>query len=304
MKNTDLKFKGVIVPMVTPFNKDLSVDLSAVKTILDTFLKKNISPFLLGTTGESASVSSRQKILLVKSVVEHLNNRVKVYAGISDNSIHESVDKAKIYYDIGVDAVVAHLPYYYPVSSEQMIRYYLQLADSIPCHLFLYNNPFTTNISIPLEVTEQLSYHQNIVGIKDSERGIERMDKFIQLSRDRQDFVYLAGWAAQSAYALLNGAEGIIPSTGNLIPNLYGDLYEAAIRGKSDEAYELQKKVNVIADLYQKNRNLSQSITALKAVMSVYGLCQPYVMPPLYNMDTDELKQLEVKIKARFDNLN
>jgi len=304
MEHTDKKYKGVIVPMVTPFNEDLSIDLKAVKTILDTFLKKNTSPFLLGTTGESVSVSGKQKILLVKSVVEYLNKRIKVYAGISDNCLQESIDKAKIYNDIGVDAVVAHLPYYYPVSSDQMVRYYKQLADSIPCRLLMYNNPFTTNLSIPLEVIEQLSHHSNIVGIKDSERGMERMDRSVELCRGRSDFVYLAGWAEQSAYALLNGASGIVPSAGNLIPNLYGDLYESAIQDKLQEAYDLQKKANGISDLYQKDRNLSQSIAALKTVMSVYGLCQPHVMPPLYNMDISEQKQLEVLIKAGLDDLN
>ena len=284
--------------MVTPFNKDLSIDKKAVKKILDTFLNTNISPFILGTTGESVSLQDKQKTGLIKSVVEHVNKRKTVYAGISENCLQESVDKAKMYYDIGVDAAVAHLPYYYPISSGQMIRYYEKLADSIPCPLFLYNNPFTTKISIPLEIIDQLSYHTNIIGIKDSERGMERLDHSVMLWRYRRDFIFLAGWAEQSAYALLNGAEGVVPSAGNLIPEYYRDLYEMTIKGKDTEAYDLQDKINQISELCQKDKNISESIPILKTMMSAFDLCQPFVAPPLIIPGAKVQIQIKAIIKA------
>lgn len=298
MKKTDNKYKGIIVPMVTPFNKDLSIDIKSVKKILDTFLKTNISPFILGTTGEYVSVPEKQKTKLVKTVVEYVNKRITVYVGISENCLQDSIDKARIYYDIGVDAAVAHLPYYYPISANQMIRYYEQLADSIPCPLFLYNNPFTTKISIPLEIIDQLSYNSNIIGIKDSERGMERLDHSVMLWRYRRDFIFLAGWAEQSAYALLNGAEGVVPSAGNLIPELYRDLYELTVKGKDTEAYVLQDKINQISELCQKDKNISESIPILKTMMSAFDLCQPYVAPPMISLGTKVQVQIKAIIKA------
>lgn len=288
MKTIHKKYKGVIVPMITPFNKNLLIDLQAIEKILDTFVEANVSPFLLGTTGESVSISESQKTLLVKSVVEFVKKRVKTYAGISGNCLQESIENAKLYADFGVDVVVAHLPFYYPMSSSQMLRYYEQLANSIPCPLILYNNPITTKQSVPLEVIDQLSHHTNIVGLKDSERGIERLDKSIKLWSDRADFAHLVGWAAQSAYSLLQGSDGIVPSTGNLIPRIYSDLYKSAIMGESEKANELQEKTNKISEIYQKDRNISQSIPALKTMMSAYGLCQPFVLPPMYDLDTKE----------------
>jgi 4-hydroxy-tetrahydrodipicolinate synthase len=295
------KYCGVIVPMVTPFTKELKVDLQASERILSSFLKANVSPFLAGTTGESVSITDAEKLSLIKSAVNFVNHRTIVYAGISGNCLQESIENAKRYAGVGADVVVAHLPFYYPLSNSQMLRYFEELADSVPCPLILYNIPATTKQSIPLEVIEKLSYHPNISGIKDSERGIERLDKSLELWRNRTDFVHLMGAAVQSAYALLNGSDGIIPSTGNITPKLYQEMYTAAIVKDSDKVNELQDLTNKISEIYQKDRNLSQSIPALKVMMSVYGLCEPYVLPPMYTLEADEQEFVKDQTRKTLD---
>jgi len=174
-----------------------------------------------------------------------------------------------------------------------MLRYYEELANNITCPLILYNNPITTKYSIPLEVIATLSFHHNIVGVKDSERGMDRLDESIKLWKDRADFSYFVGWAAQSANGLKKGADGIVPSTGNLTPMLYGQLYSAVKSGDFAKADALQDKANEISEIYQKDKNLSQSIPALKIMMSAVDLCEPYVLPPMYNLD--ETEQMNVR---------
>lgn len=282
------KFKGVIVPMVSPVNEDLSIDKGAVHRILDSFLLNGISPFLLGTNGESVSLSDNQKSELVNETVSYINRKTTIYAGISGNCMEETVRNARAYAQTGVDAVVAHLPFYFPLSASQMLRYYEQLADSIPCPLILYNNPITVKQSIPLDVIEQLSHHQNIAGIKDSERGMDRLDQSIDLWGNRNDFVHLLGWTEQSAYALLKGSRGIVPSTGNFVPGLYKNLYDATQQNDQTKAYEYQEKADRLSNIYLKDRNISQSIPALKFIVSLTGMCQPFVMPPLILPDLKE----------------
>jgi dihydrodipicolinate synthase/N-acetylneuraminate lyase len=293
MTKTNKKYTGVIVPMVTPVNEKILVDVPAVERILQSFIETGVSPFLLGTTGESVSVSREQQLILVKTTVNYTGKKALVYAGISGNCLEESIENAKMFADYGVDAVVAHLPFYYPLDTDQMLKYYEQLAEKVPCPLILYNNPITTKYSVPVEVIEKLSYHPNIGGIKDSERGMERLDASLKLWKNRPDFVHLTGWAAQSAYALLNGSDGIIPSTGNVVPKLYKKLFDAAIHGEATLADQLQTKTNEISEIYQKDRNLSQSIPALKTMMSAYGLCEPYVLPPMYSLSIEEKEKIK-----------
>ena len=286
------KYSGVIVPMVTPLTQAYTIDGMAVERIIDQFVEAQVAPFLLGTTGESVSVTLEQKKALVRETVHHVDKRCLVYAGISGNCLEDSIEEGKTYADMGVDALVAHLPFYYPLSPEQMLKYYEQIAEKVPAPLFLYNNPITTKFSVPLEVIEKLSYHPNIVGVKDSERGLERLDTSVSLWADREDFAHLLGWAAQSAYAVEKGSDGIVPSTANITPKLYRDLYDAAIRGDASKALALQEVTNQISEIYQLNRNVSRSIPALKVMMEVKGLCKPFVLPPMYEMGATEKEQV------------
>jgi dihydrodipicolinate synthase/N-acetylneuraminate lyase len=298
MKTENKNYKGVIVPMITPFNEDLSLDLASVRRILDTFIEANVSVFILCTTGESISMSEKQKLLLVKTACEYLNGKIKIYAGISGNCLSESIGQAKSFSQLGVNVVVAHLPFYYPMESNQMLSYFKQLADNVNCPLILYNIPATTKQSIPLNVIDQLSHHPNIVGIKDSEKGIERIDESLRLWRDRSDFVHLTGCAVHSTYSLQEGSAGLVPSTANLVPKLYRDLYETVIAGDISKAKGIQDKTDRISEIYQKGRNLSQSIPALKTMMSAYGLCKSFVLPPMVSLDTQQQKLIIEKIIA------
>jgi 4-hydroxy-tetrahydrodipicolinate synthase len=126
-------------------------------------------------------------------------------------------------------------------------------------------------MSIPLDVVEKLSHHPNIIGLKDSEKNEERFKQAIGMWKDRDDFSHFTGSAALSTMALLLGSDGIVPSTGNFTPELYRELYEAGIAGKTNE----------LGRIYQKDRVLSQSLAALKVIMNELGLCGEAVLPPL-----------------------
>ena len=287
------KYKGVIVPMITPVDESLSIDKEAVSVLINSFVEAGVDPFILGTTGESFSVSEKEKDELVGAAAESLKGRAILYAGISGNCLSESIDNAQRYHELGADVMVAHQPFYFPMNNDQLLKYFETLADSVPCPLILYNNPITTKQSIPLEIVDRLSYHSNIFGFKDSERGIDRLDRAILLWKDREDFSHLLGWAAQSAYALLKGSDGIVPSTGNLIPHLYAELYKNAIEGNESVAFQLQDRTNTISEIYQKDRTINQSIPALKAMLEIDGICKRYALPPMFSTGDEEI--LEIK---------
>jgi dihydrodipicolinate synthase/N-acetylneuraminate lyase len=283
------KYKGVVVPAVTPLTASLTIDHSAVEKMLANFRKHQVTPFILGTTGESASLS-----MLVKQDYLQAASRLKktgdvLYAGISSNVVEESIVFADRCFESGVDVVVATLPNFYPLTAGQMKAYFEQLAEKVPGPLMIYNIPATVHMSIPLDVIDALSHHPNIVGCKDSERNEERTQTALQLWANRTDFSYFAGWAAQSVQSLLKGGDGIIPSTGNFAPGLYNELYHAAISGNEAKAMELQKQSDVLGNVYQDGRTLGESLWALKVIMKKEGLLSDTdMMPPLHQLSNEE----------------
>lgn len=280
-------YKGVIVPMITPLKDDYSIDRQSVGRIVGLMIKNGCSPFIAGTTGEASSLSVQQKENLLEETVAQTNGKQLVYAGISSNCLPDSIEAAIKFADMGADVLVANLPSYYPLTDDFVLRYCETLADKSPKPLFIYNIPATTGYSIPLTILEKLSYHPNVAGLKDSERNQERLNEALNLWRDREDFAHLIGWAAMSAYALKNGSDGIVPSTGNFVPELYRELYLAVLNSEWEQAEALQQKTNDLSALYQKGRNLSESLAALKVIMSVKGICGTQMMPPIYPMNQE-----------------
>lgn len=282
------KYRGVVVPMVTPVTENGNLDVAAVSRIIDFFADNNVAPLLMGTTGEGNSVSASDGLLMVETAVKVAAGRILIYAGLTGNCFSEQLRQAEAYTKAGADVIVATLPSYYALTAEQMYNYYKTLADSITGPLMLYNILATTHMSIPVEVIRRLADHPNIVGLKDSERDIERMKQCVDISRDREDFAYFCGWAAQSAYSLSIGGDGIVPSTGNYIPEAFNQLYEAAVGGDMAEAERLQAETNEIAKIYQTGRTLGQSLCALKVMMQTKGLCEPWMLMPLTRLPQEE----------------
>jgi dihydrodipicolinate synthase/N-acetylneuraminate lyase len=300
------KYSGIIVPAVTPLTSKFELDEGAVEKIFFNFYQYTISVFILGTTGESASVPLQIKKQYIKKAEQLKRDGTFLYAGISSSIVNESVELAKFYFDHGVDAVVANLPSYYALTDTQMKRYFLDLAETIAGPLVVYNIPATTNMTIPIQLVDELSLHPNIIAMKDSERSDERLRQSVALWKDREDFSHFLGWAAKSAEALIAGSDGLVPSTANLVPEIYARMVEAVEDGDHQTAFAMQELSDVYGNLYQSGRALGESLWALKTLMSEKKLCQPYVMPPLQPQAfgeeqklMDAFRQLDLSLKTK-----
>ena len=289
------KYRGVVVPMVTPVTQEGRLDVEAVKRIINFFANNQVSPLLMGTTGEGNSVSPSDGSLFVETAAQAAEGRITIYAGLTGNCFAEQLSQAEAYTKAGADVIVATLPTYYALTPEQMENYYRTLADRITGPLMLYNILATTHMSIPVEVIKRLADHPNIVGLKDSERDLERMVACIEIAKDRNDFAYFCGWAAQSAHSLELGGNGIVPSTGNYVPEMFRQLFDAALSGDMETANRLQDETNEIAKIYQKDRTLGQSLAALKVMMQTKGLCEPWMLMPLTRLSAEEEKAIKNK---------
>lgn len=297
------KFSGVVVPMVTPFTADGKIDADGVHKLVNHLVGSGAHAFVGGTTGEAASIAKASKRLLVKEAIAAAAGRCTLYAGIGGNCLEEAIEEAKAYADAGADAVVATMACYYPVDADAVLRYFEAMAATVPLPLIIYNIPATTHLSLPIGVIDKLSHHPNIAGFKDSERGLERIDAATQLWKGREDFSYLIGWAVQSKYAMTLGADGLVPSSGNLVPAVYKAVLDASLNGDEEKAKAAQQKGDAVSLLYQKDRLLGQSLAAFKAMLSAYGLCEPHVLPPVYRLSTEEENFLKEHTLKTFGDL-
>lgn len=294
---TEKKYHGVVVPMVTPVMKDGSIDTAAVERIVSNFAKYGVSPLIMGTTGEGNSVSVKNGVEMISAAKRAANKDMVIYAGLAGNCISEQKEAAAKFIEAGADVIAATLPCYYALTPEQMYDYYKDMADTLTVPLMLYNITITTHMSIPMNIIERLSHHPNIVGLKDSENNVPRLEEALKLFADREDFAYFCGCAANSAVALKNGADGIVPSVGNYLPKIYQDLYEAGVRGDMEKAEELQQKTIEIGKINTAGLTLGESLAGLKIIMNEAGLCETNMLPPLtkLNAETEERIRREAR---------
>lgn len=291
------KYHGVVVPMVTPVTSNGDVDLKAVEKIIENFVNNNVSALIMGTTGEGNSVSTDQGARMIETAARVSAGRVLIYAGLCGTCWNEQLRAARLFTEAGADVIAATLPSYYVLTSDQMYEYYKNLSENISIPLMLYNITITTHMSIPLDVIERLSRLPNIVGLKDSENNLERMEQALKLFAERNDFAYFCGCAANSAHALKLGADGIVPSVGNYAPKIYNDLFEAALNGDFNEAERLQQLTIDMGKVNTAGLTLGQSLAGLKVIMKQYGLCETYMLPPLTELDTPTAERIKSEIK-------
>lgn len=274
-------YSGVVVPMITPLHNDLSIDTRAVKILVEQFSVSGLHPLVLGTTGESPSIGEADSLLLLSEAIASKGAKQQIYAGLVGNQVQELIRRGKQYLALGADVLVVTLPSYYMLTSRQMKEFFLRIADELSGPVMIYNIKATTQMSIPLEVIAELSFHPNIAGLKDSERDDSRLRECIRIFSGRDDFSYFCGWGARSYESLKMGADGIVPSTGNIVPEMYGRMWAAAVSGDWEKCEYEQQQTDLVAVQYQQNRTLGESLRQLKCMLKEKGICSDQMMPPL-----------------------
>jgi dihydrodipicolinate synthase/N-acetylneuraminate lyase len=284
-----LNFQGAVIPMITPVTASGQLDEAAVDRVVDSLVAGGVSGiFVLGTTGEGAHVPRSFRRQLVRRAASRAGNRCLIYAGLGDLPASEFAS-ANDYFRDGAHAVVAHPPISTPVPVSELAGWYRTLLDQLEGPLILYNIPMTTGVSIPLDAVERLLGHPRLAGIKDSENNPARHEELLRRFGGRAGFAIFIGVGALMEKGLQRGAHGIVPSVGNLIPDVCQNLCAAARRGDWAAAGDCFSRMTTVSALYQKGRTLNDSLSALKAAMSCRGLCALHVLPPLRPMAETEL---------------
>lgn len=284
------KHSGVVVPMVTPITADGRLDESSVERLVDFLLAGGVDGiFIMGTTGEGASIPPGSRQRLVELTVARARNRAKIFAGLGD-AHPEEIKAGNDYFRAGVHAVVSR-PRTKTAYDEMFLSYQALLAG-LDGPLLLYNMPITAKVSIPMDLIGKLIGHPRLAGIKDSENDPARHKELLMRFGGRKDFSIFIGVGALMEKGLRLGADGIVPSAGNLIPAICKKFCDAAREKDWSATGNYFSQMNAAAALYQKGRTLDESLAALKAATHWLGLCSPAVFPPLKSLSESELKDL------------
>ena len=291
-------FSGIIPPMVTPLLSDnLSLDLKGVQQLVEHLVLGGVHGiFILGTTGESTSLSYKTREQLIVESCKAVNGRVPVFVGITDTSIEESVHLALISKNAGAAAVVAAPPYYYGLGQEELYKYYWSLADQVNLPLFLYNMPSHTKINIDVKTVVRLSEHPNIVGLKDSSANAVYFQSLCYLLKT--NFSLLVGPEEITAETVMMGGNGGVNGGANMFPKLYVALYNAAVAKDFARIEVLQDLVMEISTrIYTVGSYGSSYLKGLKGALSALGIVNGNIAPPFTTFDEKEMTKVIANIK-------
>lgn len=295
---TASKHDGVIVPMSLPVTPGGDLDEAGAERLTEQLAAHGLHVFVLGTTGESASMPRAARLRLVEIAVRTAARRVRVYAGISDNSFADSLAAGREYLQAGVDAVVAHAPWFFPLNDTEIEAWFTRLIRELPGPFMLYNIPQITRHSVSIDVAARLAELPGAIGFKDSENSPGRLENVHAQLGGRPGFSLVMGTGSLSTQALRRGYDGLVPATANFAPASWRDLYSAARAGQWDRAEQLQQQMIALAGVLQKGRSLGQWLAAMKAALHLRGLCSPAVLPPLQALEPAAIEQLRAELTA------
>jgi 4-hydroxy-tetrahydrodipicolinate synthase len=241
-------YKGIITPIVTPFNNDKlqTINYEATKTLIDYLIDNGVNGiFPLGSNGEFHVLSHKEKINFVTEVVQYVNHRIPVFAGTGACSTSEAIELSCEMEKIGVDALSVINPYFIRLSNEELYNYYQEIASSVKLPIILYNIPQNTGNSIPVAVVKELAKIDNIVGIKDSSGDIDLIRQYQKIAKENE-FQVLIGSDSKISFAYKLGVKAAIAGTSNLIPQTLVSLNSALNNKDYKKAEELQKSIEIL----------------------------------------------------------
>lgn len=263
-----MKLHGIIPPVVTPMTADQELDLNGLRKHIDFMLSKGVHGiFVLGTTGEFYALDEREKQEVTAAAVAHCKGRTPVYVGTGAETTREVVRITKMAEKEGADGVSVIAPYFIKPSQAELVDHFKRVAESTKLPVVLYNNPATCGgLSIEPETCAKLAEVPNIIGIKDSSGDLQNTIEIIR-STPRDRFAVLNGRDTLILAALQFGAQGAIPASCNIAPDLCVGIYEAFAKGDIEAAKSLQSRLHPI----RMAMTLGTGNSAVKEAMGVLG---------------------------------
>ncbi len=283
-------FTGACTALVTPFLEE-QINYPMLKILLQRQIDAGLEAVVLcGTTGESPTLSHREKLELIRFSRAVAGERIKLIAGTGTNDTLHTVELSIAAQEAGADALLVVSPYYNKPTEEGLYRHYLSVAHAVRIPVILYNVPSRTGVDIPLSVYKRLSRVPNIAGVKEASTDIK---KLLQIYREcGNELTVWTGNDDMILPAMALGAQGVISVASNVLPEKIQALADACLDGDFETARTFQCQLQPLMEVLFRETNP----IPVKAAMACIGLDCGRCRPPL----TEAAKETVVALKAIF----
>ncbi|CEL12423.1 Dihydrodipicolinate synthase [Candidatus Portiera aleyrodidarum] len=234
--------RGSIVAIATPMKRNGVIDWESLRTLVKFHLENNTDAIVAaGTTGETTTLNLEEHFKVIRTIVNEVNNKIPVIAGIGANSTSEAVNLTKSAKEAGAHSGLSVTPYYNKPTQSGMLDHFKEIA-SVGLPIIIYNVPKRTGVDIYNETILKLSEIKNIIGIKESSGDLERAVELIEKLKYK-DFALYSGDDSTACEFLLSGGHGVISVSSNIVPKKMHELCIASIEGNIELAYKINKKL-------------------------------------------------------------
>jgi 4-hydroxy-tetrahydrodipicolinate synthase len=289
-----MKIRGIIPPVATPMLANEDLDLPRLRWFLDHLISSGVhGVFVLGTNSEFYALDEREKHAVIATAVEHVRGRVPVFAGTGAETTREAVRLTKMAEKEGVQGVSVITPYFISPNQQEIFDHYRRIAENTALPVVLYNNPATCGgVKIDVDTVARLSEVPNIAGIKDSSGDLQNTVEMIRAVPE--GFSVLMGRDTLIFSALMFGAQGAVPATGNIAPRILVDIYESFVRGDQTASKAAQLKLNPV----RLSLTLGTAPGGVKAALNLLGLPIGPCRSPIAPLPADKLQRMKAALEA------
>ena len=281
---------GTGTALITPFNNDHSIDFDALSRIIEQQITGGTNYFvMLGTTGESATLSNEEKSAVVSHIKKVNAGRLPLVLGVGGNNTSDVVEKLTSLDSDGLTAILSVSPYYNKPNQQGIIYHYNEVANASPLPIILYNVPGRTGSNMTASTQLELAKHPNIVATKEASGNMEQV---MSILKDKPaDFLVISGDDALTFPILACGGSGVISVINHMFPRTFSGMVKSALQGdfiaaKAAHERVLESSIAIFAD---------GSPGGIKTMLHEKQLCGTAVRPPLWQVNAqvdDNLRKL------------
>ena len=293
------KLLGTGVALVTPFHEDCSIDFNSLEKLINHLINNNIDYFVvMGTTGESATLSLDEQDEVVSFVKKIVNKKVPIVLGVGGNNTNKVLERIKSVDFNGIEAILSVCPYYNKPTQNGLYHHYTQIAQASPVDIILYNVPSRTSLNIDVETVVMLAekYH-NIIGIKEASGDVTQCMSLC--ANCPSDFMIISGDDKMTFPIMLLGGVGVISVQAMALPNIFSAMVRSLLQKDLDLAkkyhYDLLKSV----DLFYVDGNPP----GIKEALYNLQICSSNQLRlPLVKMHPDNARKLNTIVQETLNN--